>query len=132
MSHICCYVVVILSQHFWPSRLSSSSWFLTPSYGHSSTQCGMCLTLVSVYCIRCCRTLQQTKQLHRAFIRRTTLISCSTSFLLSLTVRILQVRQLHECSWFASYDVKNESEHLYSALHGTNHLKALRHGSHSF
>ena len=25
-----------------------------------------------------------------------------------------------------------KSEHLYSALHGTNHSKALRHGSHSF
>ena len=27
---------------------------------------------------------------------------------------------------------KGEAEHLYSALHGTNHFKALRHGSHSF
>ena len=27
---------------------------------------------------------------------------------------------------------KGKSEHLYSALHGTNHSKALRHGSHSF
>jgi len=25
-----------------------------------------------------------------------------------------------------------KAEHLYSALHGTNHFKALRHGSHSF
>ena len=24
-----------------------------------------------------------------------------------------------------------KAEHLYSALHGTNHFKALRHGSHS-
>jgi len=28
--------------------------------------------------------------------------------------------------------VKGKSEHLYNALHGTNHSKALRHGSHSF
>ena len=29
--------------------------------------------------------------------------------------------------------VKGKSEHLYSTLHGfTNHLKVLRHGSHSF
>ena len=28
--------------------------------------------------------------------------------------------------------VKVKSEHLHSALHGTNHSKALRHGSHSF
>jgi len=27
---------------------------------------------------------------------------------------------------------KGKSEHLYSVLHGTNHSKALRHGSHSF
>ena len=27
---------------------------------------------------------------------------------------------------------KGKAEHLYSALHGTNHFKALRHGSHSF
>ena len=27
---------------------------------------------------------------------------------------------------------KGKSEHLYSASHGTNHSKALRHGSHSF
>ena len=27
---------------------------------------------------------------------------------------------------------KGKSEHLYSAFHGTNHSKALRHGSHSF
>ena len=27
---------------------------------------------------------------------------------------------------------KGKSEHLYRALHGTNHLKALRHGSHSY
>jgi len=27
---------------------------------------------------------------------------------------------------------KGKLEHLYSALHGTNHSKALRHGSHSF
>jgi len=26
---------------------------------------------------------------------------------------------------------KGKAEHLYSALHGTNHFKALRHGSHS-
>jgi len=25
-----------------------------------------------------------------------------------------------------------KAEHLYSALHGTNHLKELRHGSHRF
>jgi len=28
--------------------------------------------------------------------------------------------------------VKGKPEHLYSTLHGTNHSKALRHGSHSF
>ena len=27
---------------------------------------------------------------------------------------------------------KGKSEQLYIALHGTNHLKVLRHGSHSF
>ena len=27
---------------------------------------------------------------------------------------------------------KGKPEHLYRALHGTNHSKALRHGSHSF
>ena len=30
------------------------------------------------------------------------------------------------------YKGKGKAEHLYSALHGTNHFKALRHGSHSF
>jgi len=28
--------------------------------------------------------------------------------------------------------LKVKSEHLHSALHGTNYSKALRHGSHSF
>jgi len=27
---------------------------------------------------------------------------------------------------------KGKAEHLYSALHGKDHFKALRHGSHSF
>jgi len=27
---------------------------------------------------------------------------------------------------------KGKSEHLYSALHGTNHYKVLRHESHNF
>jgi len=31
-----------------------------------------------------------------------------------------------------SLPVIGKAEHLYSALHGTNHFKALRHGSHSF
>jgi len=30
------------------------------------------------------------------------------------------------------HDFSLQSEHLYSALHGTNHSKAPRHGSHSF
>ena len=38
------------------------------------------------------------------------------TFLLAITVKI---------------NVKGNAEHLYSSLHGTNHFKALRHGSHS-
>jgi len=31
-----------------------------------------------------------------------------------------------------SSKVKGKAEHLYSALHGKDHFRALRHGSHSF
>jgi len=82
---------IVLWQHFWPFHLSSSSWFLTLSYGHLSTRCGMSLTLVWAYCIRCCRTWRQMTQLHRASIKRTTPTFCSTSSLSLPTVHILLV-----------------------------------------
>jgi len=35
-------------------------------------------------------------------------------------------------SQFSCDKGKGKAEHLYSALHGKDHFKALRHGSHSF
>jgi len=39
---------------------------------------------------------------------------------------------LHTNTHTSASPSKRKAEHLYSALHGTNHLTALRHGSHRF
>ena len=48
----------------------------------------------------------------------------------SLCVCAAELRSLLNVA--GSFIVKSKAQHLYSALHGTNHFKALRHGSHSF
>ena len=109
---------ILLWQHFWQSHHSSSSWFLTQSYGHSSTRCGMCRTPVWASCIRCCRTWHQTTPLHRASIRRTTPTSYNTSSLSSPTVHILLVSMplLHYWLLLPTLSAACVMFYLFSAL----------------
>jgi len=66
----------------------------------------------------------------RLFVTKSVLSQTLCQFCILNLSQIFRYR--HNCDVTVTYKhALSKAEHLYSALHGTNHFKELRHGSHS-